>query len=450
MALFSAAGIQFLLRWLHFLSGITWIGLLYYFNFVQGPFFAEADASTRSVATQKLVPRALWWFRWSAMVTFLSGLTILILRRASWSDPWGITILTGAAFGTVMFVNVWRVIWPNQRTVIANAIATAGGKAANPAAAGAVSAAIPTAEPRLEGGAGMASVTLRRLSKTYAEGGAGPVLRDLSLDVRDGEFLALLGPSGSGKTTLLKCIAGLEEPSAGEILIGERNVTQLAPAARDVALVFQHYALYPHLTVRANIAFGLEVRRVPAAEVTRRVQETATRLGIATLLDRRPGELSGGERQRVALGRAVVREPQVFLFDEPLSSLDPPLRSELRAEVLALHATLGATMIYVTQDQREAMTMGQRIAVLHQGQLRQAGTPAEVYERPADVFVARFVGNPGMNVLKGRGRGTEEGSGMVDLGGWSVAVALEHYEGEIHVGVRPEHVTLGAGNLETG
>src|SRR2546427_656515 len=137
MALFSAAGIQFLLRWLHFLSGITWIGLLYYFNFVQGPFFAEADASTRSVATQKLVPRALWWFRWSAMVTFLSGLTILILRRASWSDPWGITILTGAAFGTVMFVNVWRVIWPNQRTVIANAVATAGGKAANPAAAGA-------------------------------------------------------------------------------------------------------------------------------------------------------------------------------------------------------------------------------------------------------------------------------------------------------------------------
>src|SRR5207245_1229233 len=211
---------------------------------------------------------------------------------------------------------------------------------------------IPTAEPRLEGGAGMASVTLGGLSKTYAEGGggsgggrgaAGPVLRDLSLDVRDGEFLALLGPSGSGKTTLLKCIAGLEEPSAGEILIGERNVTQLAPAARDVALVFQHYALYPHLTVRANIAFGLEVRRVPAAEVTRRVQETATRLGIATLLDRRPGELSGGERQRVALGRAVVREPQVFLFDEPLSSLDPPLRSELRAEVLALHATLGAT-----------------------------------------------------------------------------------------------------------
>ena len=296
----------------------------------------------------------------------------------------------------------------------------------------------------------MDSVTLRRLSKTYAEGGAGPALRDLSLDVRDGEFLALLGPSGSGKTTLLKCIAGLEEPSAGEILIGERNVTQLAPAARDVALVFQHYALYPHLTVRANIAFGLEVRRVPAAEVTRRVQETATRLGIATLLDRRPGELSGGERQRVALGRAVVREPQVFLFDEPLSSLDPPLRSELRAEVLALHATLGATMIYVTQDQREAMTMGQRIAVLHQGQLRQVGTPAEVYERPADVFVARFVGNPGMNVLKGRGRGTEEGSGMVDLGGWSVAVALEHYEGEIHVGVRPEHVTLGAANLETG
>src|SRR5437899_11345149 len=174
----------------------------------------------------------------------------------------------------------------------------------------------------------MASVTLRHLSKTYAEGGAGSVLRDLSLDVRNGEFLALLGPSGSGKTTLLKCIAGLEEPSAGEILIGERNVTQLAPAARDVALVFQHYALYPHLSVRANIAFGLEVRRVPAAEVARRGQATATRLGIGALLDRRPGELSGGERQRVALGRAMVRQPQVVLFDGPLSNLDAPLRSD--------------------------------------------------------------------------------------------------------------------------
>jgi multiple sugar transport system ATP-binding protein len=303
----------------------------------------------------------------------------------------------------------------------------------------------------------MASVTLRRLSKTYGGraggggGGGGGALQDFSLEVRDGEFLALLGPSGSGKTTLLRCIAGLEEPSAGEILIGERDVTHLAPGARDVALVFQSYALYPHLTVRANIAFGLEVRGVPTAEVTRRVQDAAARLGIAALLDRRPGELSGGERQRVALGRALVREPQVFLLDEPLSSLDAPLRSELRGELLALHAALGATMIYVTQDHREAMTMGQRIAVLHQGRLRQVGTPAEVYERPADVFVARFVGNPGMNVLKGLGRGTEDGGGgVVDLGGWSVAVPLQQYEGEIHVGVRPEHVTLAASNQETG
>ena len=297
----------------------------------------------------------------------------------------------------------------------------------------------------------MASVTLRRLSKTYAGGAGGdaaPALRDVSLEVRDGEFLAVLGPSGSGKTTLLRCIAGLEEPSAGEILIGERDVTQLAPAARDVALVFQHYALYPHLSVRANIAFGLEVRRVPAAEVARRVQETATRLGIGALLDRRPGELSGGERQRVALGRAMVRQPQVFLFDEPLSNLDAPLRSELRGELQAQHAALGATMVYVTQDQREAMTLGQRIALLQQGRLRQVGTPAEVYERPADVFVAGFVGNPGMNVLKGRGRVTGDG-GVVDLGGWSVAVTLQHYEGEIHLGVRPEHVVLAAPDEET-
>ena len=287
----------------------------------------------------------------------------------------------------------------------------------------------------------MASVTLRRLTKTF-DAVPKPALQELSLDVRDGEFLVLLGPSGCGKTTALRCIAGLEVPTAGEILIGEREVTHLPPADRDVAMVFQNYALYPHLTARANIAFGLEVRGVAGPEIARRVRETAERLDLMELLDRLPGQLSGGQRQRVALGRAIVRAPRVFLFDEPLSNLDAKLRSELRAELLALHRALGATMVYVTQDQVEAMTMGQRIAVLHEGRLRQLGTPAQVYQRPADVFVARFIGSPGMNVLPGRGRGMGEGGGVVDCGSLSVPVALEHYEGEIHLGVRPEHVTL--------
>jgi ABC-type sugar transport system ATPase subunit len=289
----------------------------------------------------------------------------------------------------------------------------------------------------------VASVTLRRLAKRYDPEGR-LALEELSLEVRDGEFFVLLGPSGCGKTTALRCIAGLEEPSAGEILIGERDVTRLDPAERDVAMVFQTQALYPHLTARRNIAFGLEVRRVPAADIARRVQQAAERLGLGTVLDRRPGELSGGERQRVALGRALVREPQVFLFDEPLSSLEPALRGELRGALLDLHRALGATVVYVTHDQVEAMTMGQRIAVLEGGRLRQVGTPAELYGRPADIFVARFIGSPGMNIFSGRGRGTGDEGGVVDCGPWSVPVPLERYEGEIYLGVRPEHVSLVA------
>ncbi|HEX4575640.1 MAG TPA: ABC transporter ATP-binding protein [Gemmatimonadales bacterium] len=295
----------------------------------------------------------------------------------------------------------------------------------------------------------MAAVTLRRITKRY-DPGAKPALNDLSLEVGAGELLVLLGPSGSGKTTLLRCIAGLEEPEAGAILIGEREVTHLPPGARDVAMVFQQYALYPHLSVRANIAFGLEVRRVPAPEIARRVEAAAVRLGLGALLERRPAELSGGERQRVALGRAVVRQPQAFLLDEPLAALDAPRRSELRTELMALHRALGATMLYVTQDQVEAMTLGQRIAVLDDGRLRQVGTPAEVYGRPADMFVARFVGNPGMNVLKGRGRGTGQKGSVVECGGLVVPVTLESYEGEIHLGVRPEHVGLGAPDQGVG
>jgi ABC-type sugar transport system ATPase subunit len=235
----------------------------------------------------------------------------------------------------------------------------------------------------------MASVTIRRLSKVF-EGGV-QALHHLDLEVRDGELMVLLGPSGSGKTTVLRCIAGLEEPTTGEVVIGERVVTQLPPAQRDVAMVFQTPALYPHLTVRDNIAFPLDVRHVAAAQVTRRVVEAATKLGLKDVLDRMPAQLSEGERQRVALGRAIVRGPQAFLLDEPLSRLDAKLRIELRAELLALHRGLGATMIYVTHDQTEAMTIGQRIAVLHEGRLRQVGTPEEVYQRPADVHVARCV-----------------------------------------------------------
>ncbi|MGH7672427.1 MAG: ABC transporter ATP-binding protein [Gemmatimonadales bacterium] len=297
----------------------------------------------------------------------------------------------------------------------------------------------------------MASVTLRGLTKTF-EGAARAAVRDLSLEVRDGELLVLLGPSGCGKTTILRCIAGLDDPSTGEVLIGDRVVTQLPPARRDVAMVFQNYALYPHLTVRENIAFALEMRGVRQRDIDARVTETAARLGLAELLDRRPEQLSGGQRQRVALARAIVRAPQLFLFDEPLSNLDPPLRIELRAEILALHRALHATMVYVTHDQVEAMTLGQRIAVLHEGSLRQVGTPSDVYERPADVFVARLVGSPGMNVLEGRGRGMGDG-GRVEAGSLTVPVPLADYEGQLFLGVRPEHVGLcavdqGAGNAD--
>ena len=297
----------------------------------------------------------------------------------------------------------------------------------------------------------MASVTLRRLTKVF-DGGA-QAFHDLDLDVRDGELLVLLGPSGSGKTTVLRCIAGLEEPTSGDIVIGERVVTHVPPADRDVAMVFQTPALYPHLTVRENIAFPLEMRGVADAQRGRRVIEAATRLGLGPVLDRLPAQLSEGERQRAALGRAIVRGPHAFLFDEPLSRLDAQLRIELRSELLVLHRALGATMIYVTHDQTEALAMGQRIAVLHEGRLRQVGTPEDVYLRPADVHVARFIGTPGMNMLHGRGRGTEGGGRVIEAGSLSIPIELTTYEGELQLGIRPEHVGLcavdkGAGNAD--
>ncbi|HXH62657.1 MAG TPA: ABC transporter ATP-binding protein [Gemmatimonadales bacterium] len=286
----------------------------------------------------------------------------------------------------------------------------------------------------------MASVSLRHVTKTF-DAGARPALHDLSLDVADGELLVLLGPSGCGKTTALRCIAGLEPPTAGEIHIGDRDVTQLPPGDRDVAMVFQPAALYPHLRVRENIAFPLTLGRTPRSQITRKVIDIAERLGLTAELDRRPAQLSEGQRQRVALARAAVREPRVFLLDEPLAHLDGTARLELRAELSRLHQALGATMIYVTHDEVEAMTLGQRIAVLQDGHVRQMGTPVDVYERPADAFVARFVGAPGMNVLAGVATHKRRGT-HVECGSLTIPVPLREYDGDIQVGVRPEHVLL--------
>jgi ABC-type sugar transport system ATPase subunit len=242
----------------------------------------------------------------------------------------------------------------------------------------------------------MASITLAGVSKVYGNGQAAA--RDLTLEVADGELLVLVGPSGSGKSTVLRLLAGLEAPSSGRVLIGDRDVTERPPQERDVAMVFQSYALYPHKSVRDNLAFGLRVRGVDAATIAERVSRAALTLGLDGLLDRKPSQLSGGQRQRVALGRAIVREPQAFLLDEPLSNLDPLLRVGTRAEIALLHRRLRATMVYVTHDQEEAMTLGTRIAVMREGRIEQLAPPLVVYERPANNFVAQFIGSPAMNL----------------------------------------------------
>ncbi len=245
----------------------------------------------------------------------------------------------------------------------------------------------------------MATVTLDGVGKDH---GKAQILGSLSFEIADGELLVLVGPSGCGKSTLLRCIAGLDELSRGRILVDGRDVTQAAPRDRDLAMVFQNYALYPHLTVRENLAFGLKMRKMPAAEIAQRVNDVALLLGLETLLERTPQKLSGGQCQRVAIGRALVRTPKAFLFDEPLSNLDAALRTQMRVELKRLHQRLGATMIYVTHDQVEAMTLADRIAVLRQGVLQQLGTPTELYERPNNLFVARFLGTPEINVVDGK------------------------------------------------
>jgi multiple sugar transport system ATP-binding protein len=244
----------------------------------------------------------------------------------------------------------------------------------------------------------MAHVSLYDLTKEFDDTVA---VADLNLEIDDGEFIVLVGPSGSGKTTALRLIAGLERPTRGSIVIGEREVTDVPPRDRDIAMVFQNYALYPHMSVYDNMAFGLQVRGHARSEIRERVEGAAEILGIGDLMHRKPGQLSGGQRQRTAVGRSIVRQPQVFLFDEPLSNLDASLRVEMRAELSQLHRRLNATIIYVTHDQVEAMTMGQRIAIMNEGRLQQCAEPLEVYKNPANVFVASFIGSPSINLFSG-------------------------------------------------
>jgi len=301
----------------------------------------------------------------------------------------------------------------------------------------------------------LVGVRLSGLGKRFGDVTA---VHPLDLEVRRGELLVLLGPSGCGKSTVLRMIAGIEEPSCGEVHIGERRVNDLEPAERDVAMVFQSYALYPHMTVGQNLAFGLRMRRTPPEEIEKKLRWASGILGLDALLDRRPGQLSGGQRQRVALGRAMVREPAVFLFDEPLSNLDARLRAEMRDEIAALHQRLGATMIFVTHDQVEAMSLGQRVAVLDAGVLQQCGTPLEVYREPANLFVATFVGTPPLNTVEGV-LAHDGGGGLFLGGGLTLAGALEPaadgsggdgnpaadpVDRPVVAGVRPEDVALCA------
>lgn len=287
----------------------------------------------------------------------------------------------------------------------------------------------------------MSSLTITDVKKSF---GAVAVLHKVSLNIRDGEFLVLVGPSGCGKSTLLRMIAGLEAVNEGAIKIGDRTVTDLPPKSRDIAMVFQNYALYPHKTVRQNMEFGLRMKKMPEAEIGRRVKQAAEILHLEPLLDRLPRQLSGGQRQRVAMGRAIVRDPSVFLFDEPLSNLDAQLRVVMRTEIKELHQRLRTTTVYVTHDQIEAMTMADRIVVMRSGVIEQVGAPLELYDRPANLFVASFIGSPGMNFLKGT-ISEEDLSSFVTAGGVRLPLPSSH-EGKpgqsVVYGVRPEHLTV--------
>jgi multiple sugar transport system ATP-binding protein len=284
----------------------------------------------------------------------------------------------------------------------------------------------------------MAQVTIRGARKKF---GSVDVIHGVDLDIADGEFVVLVGPSGCGKSTLLRMIAGLETISDGTIQIGERVVNHLPPAQRDIAMVFQNYALYPHMTVADNMAFALKLRKTDAATVNDRVQKAADILGLKPYLGRYPRQLSGGQRQRVAMGRAIVRDPQVFLFDEPLSNLDAKLRVQMRTEIKELHQRLKTTTIFVTHDQIEAMTMADRIVVMHDGIIEQIGTPLELYDSPRNLFVAGFIGSPAMNFLKGAAKS----DGSIEIGGTRLPFTGKHAVADgqpVVYGIRPEHLEL--------
>jgi multiple sugar transport system ATP-binding protein len=276
----------------------------------------------------------------------------------------------------------------------------------------------------------MAGIALDRVTKRF---GGVTAVDEVSLEIADGEFLVLVGPSGCGKSTLLRMIAGLEDVTDGAILIGETDVTDLAPRSRDVAMVFQSYALYPHMTVRQNLGYGLKARRTPKPEIASRVADVAELLGLADLLDRRPAQLSGGQRQRVAMGRAIVRQPQAFLLDEPLSNLDAKLRVGMRASLAQLHQRLGVTTVYVTHDQTEAMTLGQRVAVMRDGHILQCDTPQHLYARPDNVFIAAFIGSPAMNLVEASSDGE-----TIRFGQYAVAAPGAPRLDRAILGIRPE------------
>ena len=282
----------------------------------------------------------------------------------------------------------------------------------------------------------MAQVSIRDVTKNY---GTTKVMHGISFDVADGEFVALVGPSGCGKSTLLRMIAGLEDITSGSVSIAGRVVNAVEPKERDIAMVFQNYALYPHMTVRENMGFSLRLRGGSRAEIDRAVTEAAAVLGLTDYLDRAPKQLSGGQRQRVAMGRAIVRNPAVFLFDEPLSNLDAALRVQMRAEIRGLHERLGSTSIFVTHDQVEAMTMADRIVVMRAGRLEQAGPPLELYDQPVNVFVAGFIGSPAMNLLAGQAV-----AGHVTLANRAVLPVAAQASGAVIYGIRPEHLELVA------
>ena len=289
----------------------------------------------------------------------------------------------------------------------------------------------------------MASIEIRGVRKSYA---AAQVIHGISVDIADGEFVTLVGPSGCGKSTLLRMIAGLESITDGEISIGGRVVNELAPKERDIAMVFQSYALYPHMTVAENMGFSLRLRKAPKDEFDRKVRQAAAVLGLESLLDRYPRQLSGGQRQRVAMGRAIVRNPAVFLFDEPLSNLDAKLRVQMRAEIRDLHQKLKTTTVYVTHDQIEAMTMADRIVVMRDGVVEQVGPPLELYDRPANMFVAGFLGSPAMNFLEAR-VGPDGRSAALDAGFLlPLPSPLDGGQG-ITLGIRPEHVGVDAAGM---